>query len=93
MNWKCKVLSKEVRKIPKGITTLYEIRWQYDLGGFADIIFSKTVSNSGKVSIYAGYACHWKDRKYKDYTDINSNRLSKSVYNDMEKSIRLYESQ
>jgi hypothetical protein len=92
MNWKPKVISKEVRKIPKGITTLYGIQWHYDLGGFANIVYSKTISNSGKTSIYAGYACHWKERKYKHYTDVNSNGLSKSIYDEIENAIKLYES-
>jgi hypothetical protein len=90
---KCKVLFKEVRKIPKGVTILYGIEWNFDMGSTENVLYSKTISNSGKVSIYADYAFHWKNRKYKDYTDINSNRLSKSVYEDMQKAIKVYEDQ
>jgi len=93
MNWKCKVFFKEIRKIPKGVTTLYGIKWYYDMSKPVDIIYSKTVSNTGKTSIYAGYSILWKIRKYKDYTDIDSNRLSKTVYEEMELAVKKYEDQ
>jgi hypothetical protein len=79
--------------IPKGVTILYGIEWNFDMGSTENVLYSKTVSNSGKTSIYAGYAILWKIRKYKDYTDIDSNRLSKTVYDEMENAIKVYEDQ
>jgi len=82
-----KVLSKKVYKLPKGITTIYEIEVNY-LGNPLNFFYSRTVSSSGKISFYVETVYNWKDRKYKYYHTSNV-----GIYQDMEWAVKEYEDQ
>jgi len=83
----CKVLSKKVYKLPKGVTTIYEIESNY-FGSQSNFLYSRTVLNSGKISVYNAYVSKWKHRKYKYYANLNFRR-----YKDIECAVKEYENQ
>jgi len=91
-----KVLSKEVRKIPKGVTTIYEIESNY-FGSQSNFLYSRNVLNNGKTSVYVTDAYRWEKRKYKYYIDINSLSSSSSLLSircyKMEEAVKEYENQ
>jgi hypothetical protein len=90
-----KVNSKEVIKIPYGITNIYEVDhiFDYPKDYIQKMIYSRTIANSGKVKVYFGFAKDWQQRKYKHYTDILSPIINQGIYKDMEEAVKEYESQ
>jgi hypothetical protein len=89
-----KINSKEIKKIPYGITYIYEVDHIFEdpKNYIQQMIYSKTIAKSGKVKVYFGFAKDWQQRKYKHYTDILSPIINQGIYKDMEEAVKEYES-